>query len=139
MPSSAVDETNVTETTPLPKNNRTRRLVALYAILALLAVVAGVVVGVHRHNAATSGTIAAPTAQSLVATALPGLPTPTPLANRPSTPTAVPTAVPPTEPPTALPPTDPPATTVPPTAPPEPPPSVVAAPVQPAPAVTTNQ
>lgn len=136
MPSPAIDESNATETTPLPKHNRTRRWVALYALLAFLAVVIGVAVGVHRHDAATGGSIAPPTEQSLVATAIPGLPTPTALANRPPTPTAVPPSEPP---PTTMPPTALPPTAVPLAAPPEPSPPVVAAPVRPAPAVTTNQ
>lgn len=128
MPSPpAIDERNATETTPLlnSNRNRTRRLVAFYAFLALLAVAIGVAVGAHRHDAATSGSIAAPAEQSLVATALPGLSTPTPLATRPSTPTPV------------LP-SEPPPTTLPLTVPPGPPPPVVAATVRPAPAVITN-
>ncbi|MDQ6833037.1 MAG: hypothetical protein M3008_06530, partial [Chloroflexota bacterium] len=98
MPSAPViDERNAAEMAPLPNRdrNRARRLVALYAILALLAVVVGIVVGVYRHNAAMGGSIAAPTEHSLVATALPGLPTPTPLAAKPPTPTAVPPSAPP--------------------------------------------
>ncbi len=138
MPSpSATDERNATETTPLPRSNRnrTRRLVALYALLALLAVVIGVAVGVHRHDATSSGGITTPTERSLIATAPPGLPTPTPLANGALTLTPVSPSEPP---PTTFPPTVLPPTPVPPTAPPTPP-HVVVAPVQPAPPVTTNQ
>lgn len=136
MPSpSATDERNATETTPLPNSKRTRQLVALYALLALLAVVVGVAVGVHRHDATPSGGITPTTERSLIATAPSSLPTPTPLANGALTLTSVSPSEPP---PTTFPPTVLPPTPVPPTAPPTPP-HVVVAPVRPAPAVTTNQ
>ncbi len=121
-----IDERDATDTTPLPNHRRTGRLIALYAALALLAVIIGIAVGIQRHSATATGSITVPTEQSVVATAQPGVPTPTPLATKPPSPTPVV-------------PTNPPPTTLPPIAPPESPPPVVAAPVRPAPAVTTNQ
>lgn len=115
----AIDEKPTTDTAPLPNRGRTRRLIALYVFLALLAVVIGVAVGVHRHSAAGIGSIAMPTDQSVVATAPPGVPSPTPLATRLPTPTLVP----PTEPPTLTPPT----------------PISPTAPIRPSPAVNGNQ
>ncbi len=128
-----IDEQDATTTTPLPKTMRGRRFAALYVVLGLVAVVAGVLIGVHRHDAAAIGSIAAPTEQSVVATAPPGLPTPTPLATK-----SLPTSAPPTEsPPTAVPPTVVPPTGAPPAAlPPSAP--VVAAPARATPVVVQN-
>lgn len=126
MPSTpAIDEKITTDTAPLPNRGRTRRFIALYVFLALLAVVIGVAVGVHRHSAAAIGSIAMPTEQSVVATAPPGVPSPTPLATRSPTPTLVP----PTEPPPTL----APPTPIPPSAP------AIAVPIRPTPAVRGTQ
>ncbi|GEM_PF-6524207 len=119
-----INETSATTTAPLPNHRRTQRLAFLYAFLALLAVIAGILVGLHRHSAALEH-VAAPTEQSVVATAPPGVPTPTPLATRQPSPTAIP----PTEPP----PTVAPSTPIPPAVP------VVAQPVRSAPVVNGNQ
>jgi hypothetical protein len=99
-------------------------LLALYVFLALLAVIIGVAVGVRRHDAAAFGSIVTPTEQSVVATAPPGVPSPTPLATKSPTPTLVP----PTEPPPTL----APPTPILPTAP------AIAAPIRPAPAANGN-
>jgi hypothetical protein len=126
MPSTpAIDENPTTDTAPLPNRGHARRLIALYVFLALLAVIIGVAVGVHRHSAAAIESIAMPTEQSVIATAPPGVPSPTPLATRSPTPTRVP----PTEPPPTL----APPTPIPPTAP------AITAPIRPAPAVKGNQ
>lgn len=94
MPATpTTDERIATDTTPLPQHRRSRRLVMLYALLALIAIVIGIAIGAHRHGVTTPGAIAAPTEQSLIATAPTGVPTPTPLATKP------PTAAPPTVPP----------------------------------------
>lgn len=131
---STTDTMNATTTAPLARDLHRRRLIALYAFLGLLAVIIGIVVGVHRHTTAVADAAivaptayapatAVPTSQSVVATAPPGVPTPTPLATKvPS-----PTALPPTVPPTVTPPTP-----VPPAAP------VVAAPARSVPVVNSN-
>ncbi len=124
-----LDERDTTATAALPSKSRAKRLIALYVVLALIAVAIGVLFGVRRRDAATIGDVAAPTGQSVLATAPPGQPTPTPLAAKaPSL-----TTVPPTEPlPTVVLPTIAPPTPIPPSAP------VVAAPVRSAPVVNQN-
>jgi hypothetical protein len=112
--------TDPTRTMPLPNRGRARRLVALYIFLAFLAIIIGVAVGVRRHGAAGIGSNATPAEQSVVATAPPGVPSPTPLATKSPTPTLVP-------------PTESPPTPIPPTAP------ALAAPIRPTPAVNGNQ
>ncbi|MHB8647441.1 MAG: hypothetical protein ACYDAR_16785 [Thermomicrobiales bacterium] len=116
---------NTHATAPLPNHRRTQRLFALYAFLGLVAVLIGVLVGMQRHSAASDRTIVAPTEQSVIATAPSGLPTPTPLATKQPSPTAIS----PTEPP----PTVTPPTPAPPAAP------VVVAPVRSAPTAIGNQ
>jgi len=124
-----------TPATATPRRTlRAKRLFALYGVLALLAVVIGVIVGVQRHDAAAIGNAAAPTEQSVLATAPPGQPTPTPLATK----APAPTTVPPTSPP--------PATVAQPTPivptitanTPVPPPAPAAAPVRSAPVVNQD-
>ncbi|MDQ6603530.1 MAG: hypothetical protein M3Z19_12475 [Chloroflexota bacterium] len=129
-----LDERDTTATAALPSKSRAKRLVMAYALLALLAVVIGVLFGVRRHDVAPIGDGAAPTEQSVLATAPPGLPTPTPLATKAPPPTTVPpTALPPTAaPPTTVPPTTTPPIPVPPSAP------VVAPSARSAPVVNQN-
>lgn len=122
-----IDKTDAIAPPPLP-DHRQARLITLCAFLALLAVVAGIVAATHRQSTAMIGSDAAATSQAVVATAPPGVPSPTPLATRPPSPTPIPPTAPPTEsPPTAAPPTP-----VPPTVP------ALAAPLRPAPAVNSN-
>ena len=113
-----ITEPDAMATARLPNRRRTRRLITLYAVLALLAIVIGIAVGVQPHGTHSNAIIgdiavptelAAPSEQSVIATAPPGVPTPTPLATKPPPPTTVP----PTEAaPTAAPPTTAPAITV---------------------------
>jgi hypothetical protein len=87
-------------TTRLPMHRRAR-IVALCALLAVIAIVAGLIAGSGRHDPtpATATVIADSTDSAIVATAPPNVPTPTPLANTPTSTILPPTAIPPTNPP----------------------------------------
>jgi hypothetical protein len=103
-----VDQHDPAMTTRLPAHRRAR-MIALCALLAVIAVMTGLILGSGHHGPshAAADALAASTDSAVVATAPPGAPTPTPLANKP-TPTAAPIPTPTTAPPTAIPPTDPP-------------------------------
>ena len=112
-------------TTRLPAHRRAR-IVALCALLAVIAVVAGLIAGSGRHDPAPA-TATVISDSAVVATAPLGAPTPTPLANTLTSPPApAPTVT--TAPPTAISPTNPPPVVAAPAAQPAP---VQAAPIAP--------